>query len=462
MKTSDVIVIGSGQAGVPLATRLASAGKKVVLIERSRAGGTCINSGCTPTKTMMASAHAAHVARTAARLGVKTGPVTVDLEAVVRRKEELVTSWREGIVASLESVGDGLSFVSGHARFVGERTLEVAGDGGAERHRADTVVVNVGTRPAVPPIAGLAQVPWFDNRRLMELTELPGHLLVLGGGTIGCELGQMFRRFGAQVTIVESAPHLLAREDAEVSTSLEEVFRGEGIALELGSSVAGVGRTTSGGIALTLDGGRRLEGTHLLVATGRRPNTDDLGCEAGGLRTDERGFLPVDDHYATSAAGVYAVGDVTGGPQFTHVSWDDHRRLHDVLAGRTIEVRHPRLVPYAIFTDPQVAGVGLTEREARERGVAFELATMPFGNIARAAELDETAGVLRVLINPENEQLLGASIVGAEAGELIHIFVVLMQARASARAIVDAQAAHPTFAEGVQAAVMKLPRFALS
>ena len=270
----------------------------------------------------------------------------------------------------------------------------------------------------------------------------------------------MFRRFGSEVTIVDAAPHLLSREDPEISSALEGVFRGEGIGLELGAGTEKVSGET-GRIALRLAGGKELRGSHLLVAVGRRPNTDDLDCDKAGVKLDAKGFVAVDDDYQTSAKGIYAVGDVTGGPQFTHTSWDDHRLLFDILLGRGGRGRRGRFIPYTAFTDPQVAGVGLTEKEARERGVAYEAATIPFGSIARAREIDETAGVMKVIVDPKTERVLGASIVGAEAGELIHVFVALMQAGASARAIVDAEFVHPTFAEGVQSLVMKLERFAL-
>jgi pyruvate/2-oxoglutarate dehydrogenase complex dihydrolipoamide dehydrogenase (E3) component len=452
--TFDIIVIGSGQAGVPLATRLAGAGKRVLLAERGDLGGTCINTGCTPTKTMIASARAAHVARTSARLGVQARQVEVDLAAIVDRKDEIVRRWREGVGRRLQA--DRLTVARGHARFVGERKLEIGG----EVHDAPIIVINVGARPLVPPIDGLASVPWLDNATVMQLRELPSHLLVLGGGYVGCEFGQMFRRFGARVTILDHHQHLLAREDPEISSALEEAFRKEGIDLELGAKAARVsGRT--GEISVGLSSGKELRGSHLLIAAGRRPNTDDLGCEKAGVALDSKGFIVTDDEYRTSAPGIHAVGDVNGGPQFTHSSWDDHRLLFDILMERSRKGRRGRLVPYTVFTDPQVAGVGLTEKQARERGVAFEVATMPFGNIARAIEVDETAGVMKVLVDPKTERVLGAAIVGVEAGELIHIFVALMQAGASARAIVDAEFVHPTFAEGVQSLVMKLERFSL-
>lgn len=456
MKT-DVIVIGSGQAGVPLATRLAGRKKSVLLLERAALGGTCTNYGCTPTKTMVASARAAHVARTAGRLGVRVADVTVDLAAVVDRKEAIVRRWREGVERRLREAGERLSVVKGHARFVGPHEIEVNG----ERHAAETIIVNTGGRPVVPPISGLDTVPFLDNASLMELRELPAHLIVLGGGYIGCELGQAFRRFGSDVTIVDRNAHLLSREDPETSSALEDVFRSEGLRLELSSPVERV-RTEGGQLVVSAKGGKEIRGSHLLVAVGRRPNTDDLGCEAAGVKLDARGFVEVDDGYATSVAGVYAVGDVAGGgPQFTHTAWDDHRLLFDRLAGRSTRGRSDRLVPYTVFTDPQVAGVGATEHALRAGGTAYEVATMPFGEIARAIEIDELAGTMKIMIDPATEKVLGCRIVGVDAGELIHIFVALMQAGASVRAVVDAEAVHPTFAEGVQSLVMRLPRFAL-
>jgi pyruvate/2-oxoglutarate dehydrogenase complex dihydrolipoamide dehydrogenase (E3) component len=310
-------------------------------------------------------------------------------------------------------------------------------------------------------VRGLREVPWLDNRRLMELREVPSHLVVMGGGYVGCELAQAYRRFGAAVTMVEPGAHLLGHEDVEASDAIEGVFRDEGIALHLGTRVEEISGG-AGRVALRLSTGAVLEGSHLLVATGRRPNTDDLGCDAAGVALDARGFVSVDDHYRTSAPGVYAVGDCAGGPQFTHAAWDDHRLLFDVLAGRPGRGRKDRLVPYTAYTDPQVAGVGLTEREAREKGVSHEVATMPFAQVARAVETGEQAGVLKVLVDPATERIVGASIVGAEAGELIHVFAALMQAGATARAIVEMEAVHPSFAEGVQAVVMRLGRYALS
>lgn len=454
--TADVLVLGSGQAGVPLAVRLAAAGKKVVLFEREHLGGTCVNYGCTPTKTMVASARAAHVARTAGRLGVRVAGVEVDLAAVVDRKESIVAQWRAGVERRLAKAGERLQVVMAHARFVGPHEVEANG----RRHRAETVIINTGARPVVPPITGLDTVPFLDNARLMEVRELPAHLVVIGGGYIGCELGQMFRRFGSEVTVVDHNPHLLSREDADTSMALEEVFRDEGVHLELSAKVESV-RRDRGGVVVRLAGGKELRASHLLLAVGRRPNSDDIGCAAAGIELDERGYVKVDDGYVTSVPGVHAVGDVTGGPQFTHTSWDDHRILYDRLMGRGTRGRSGRVVPFTVFTDPQVAGVGATERELRAKGIPYESATMPFGDIARAMELDERAGTMKVMIDPDTEKVLGCRLVGAEVGELVHVFAVLMQAGASVRALVDVEAVHPTFAEGVQSLVMRLPRFAL-
>ena len=451
----DVIIIGTGQAAVPLARRLVDVGKRVALIERSDVGGTCVNTGCTPTKTLIASARAAHVARTASRLGVHARDVRIDLPAIVERRNAIVQRWREGAEKRIAALGDRGWLVRGSARFRDAHTIEVEG----AVLRAEAIVIDVGMRPSVPSIRGLAEVPHYDSTSVQQLTAAPEHLLILGGGYIGCELGQMFRRFGSRVTIFDSHPHLLAREDPDVAEALERVFRSEGIQLELGAKVERVA-ACGGGVTLGCAGGREVSGSHLLVAVGRTPNTDGLGCEAAGIRLDERGFVVVDDGYATSADGVYAVGDVTGGPAFTHAAWDDHRLLFDRLVGLPGRSRSERLVPYAVFTDPQVAGVGLSEREAKARGIAYEVATMSFGDIARAIEVDETAGTMKLLLDPTTQKILGVQLVGAEAGELIHVFVVLMQAGADARTMIDAEFVHPTFAEGLQSLVTRLPRFA--
>ena len=456
-RTADVIVIGSGQAGVPLATRFAAAGKRVIVVERGYPGGTCVNVGCTPTKTLVAAARAAHVARTAARFGVRVSDVSVDFPALMARKSAIVQRWRSGVERHLAAVPDKLELVHGQARFIGPQVIEVDG----QQYRSDSIVINVGARPAVPNIEGLNEVPHLDSSALLDIEQLPEHLLIVGAGYIACEMGQMFRRFGAEVTLVAPSSRLLPREDEVISEALAGVFRAEGIGLELGQHVTRVSRT-GGKVELQLAGRQQpLVGSHLLIATGRTPNTDQLGCAEGNIALDEQGYIVVDERYATSQPGVFAAGDCVPGPQFTHVSWDDHRVLFDILNGRPARARTDRIVPYTVFTDPQVAGVGLTEQAARERGLEVEVASMPFGSIARAIETDETAGVVKVVIDAKTELILGAFIVGVDAGELIHVFSMLMQSGGSARAIVDGEFVHPTFGEGLQSAVMTLPRYAL-
>jgi pyruvate/2-oxoglutarate dehydrogenase complex dihydrolipoamide dehydrogenase (E3) component len=451
---TDILIIGSGQAGVPLATRLVKDGKRVTLVERGQPGGTCVNTGCTPTKTLLASAHAAHGARTAARLGVHVRDVTVDFAEVIARKDRTVAQWRAGVKKRIEGAAPGLTFVKGHARFVAERTVEVNG----ERYQAAQVVIDVGGRPKAPSVKGLSDVPWLDNHRLMDLRTLPSHLVVLGGGYVGCEFAQMFLRFGSKVTLVHQGEPLLLNEDRDISDALETALQEEGMTRVGNAQVTSASKTETG-VQLQLADGRKVEGSHLLVATGRQPNTDDLGCEVAGISLDPHGAIRIDEHYRTSAPGVFAVGDCTPEPKFTHVAWDDFRLLLEILRGKPSRDRTQRLIPYTLFTEPQLASVGLKEHEAVAKGIPHEVARYPFSSVARAIENDLRPGLIKVLVDPNTEHLLGASIVGAEAGELLHVFFALMQAKASARNLVDMQCIHPTYAEGLQSTLMTLPRF---
>lgn len=453
----DVLIIGSGQAGAPLSWRLARTGRSVALVERAELGGTCVNTGCTPTKTFIASAAAAHAARRASLLGVDTGQVEVDMSRVGARIREVVEQWRSGVASNIEDAGEGLRLVRGHARFTGPRTVEVED----RAFRAETVIVNTGARPRIPDVPGLAATPFLTNRTALGLQEVPDHLVVLGGGFVGCELGQAFYRLGSQVTLLQSGSQLLPREDEDVAGALQKALEGEGIDIRLERRVIETGEGGDG-VVVVAEGGGPVTGSHLLVAAGRIPNTDDLGAEAGGIELDADGYVRVDERYRTSAEGVYAVGDCTGGPQFTHTSWDDHRILFDLLTGSTERRRDGRLVPSSTFTDPQLARVGLSEREARKAGKEVEVATLPFSRIARAYETGRTAGLVKVLVDPESERILGAAIVGAEAAELVTVFQMLMEADAPATVLVDAQMIHPAFVEGLQSAVMSLDRYALS
>ncbi len=448
----DAIVIGSGQGGGPLAGALAKAGWKTALVERKHVGGSCVNEGCTPTKTMVASARVAYLARRGADYGVATGPVSVDLAVVRRRMRDMVESFRGGSRRRLEQT-EGLDLLMGTARFTGPKTIEVAlVEGGTRTLSAPTIVVNTGTRPRVPDLPGLSDVPFLDSTSVMELEEVPAHLLVIGGGYVGLEFGQMFRRFGSEVTIVQRAGQLVPHEDTDVADALREILVEDGIEVLLEAEATGVQRSEDGEIALSTSfpgGERTLRGSHLLLAAGRVPNTDNLGLERAGIEPDERGFIPVNERLETAVSGIYALGDVKGGPAFTHISYDDYRILKTNLlqgGGGTVA---GRLVPYTVFTDPQLGRVGLTEREAREQGRPYRVAKIPMSWVARALETDETRGLMKALVDAESGEIIGAAILGVEGGEVMAAVQMAMMGGVPYTAIRDGVFAHPTVAESL-------------
>ena len=447
----DAIVIGSGQAGGPLAQALANSGRRTALVEREHVGGTCVNEGCTPTKTMVQSAKVAYLARRAADYGVDVGPVSINMEKVRRRKRDIVDSFRGGSERRIERT-EGLDLIRGDARFTGPKELEVSlSGGGARRLTADAVFINVGCRPAELPIDGLAGVPHLDSTSVMELDEVPNHLLVLGGGYVGLEFAQMFRRFGSEVTVVQRGGRLLPREDPDVADEVAKILgEEEGLEVLLRADALAV-ETAGGGLRLTVrtpEGERKLSGSHLLVAAGRPPNTDTLNLPAAGVETDGRGFVKIDEKLETSAPGVYALGDVKGGPAFTHVSYDDFRVIKTNLDGGDASIAD-RLVPYAVFIDPQLGRVGLSEAEAREKGIDFRVAKMPMTYVARALEVDETRGFMKVLVDPGTGQILGCAILGIEGGETMSLLQVAMMGKLPYTAIRDGIFAHPTLAESL-------------
>lgn len=448
----DAIVIGSGQGGGPLAGKLAESGRRIALVEREHVGGTCVNEGCTPTKTMIASARAAHLARRAADYGVHTGDgkVRVDLAHVRQRKRDIVQSFRQGSENSLARL-DNLDLLMGTGRFTAPHAIQVDRDDGISRTvTAPTIVLNVGARPAVPPIDGLDAVPYLTNASLMELAEVPDHLLVLGGGYVGVEFGQMFRRFGSEVTIVQRGPQLLPHEDIDIADELAGILRDEGIDVWLDANADAAEATGKGvRLAATVDGETRsVEGSHLLVATGRRPNTDDLGLEHAGIEPDPRGFIPVDDRLRTRVDDIYALGDVTGGPAFTHTSYDDHRILaSDLLGDGSYPGRSERVLAYTVYSDPQLGRVGLTERQARDAGYDVDVTTLPMSSVARALETDETRGLMKAVVDAKTGQVLGAAVLGPEGGELAAALQIAMLGKLPYTALRDAPLAHPTYAE---------------
>ena len=448
----DAVVIGAGQGGSPLAGVLAGAGRKTAIIEREHVGGTCINEGCTPTKTMVASARVAYLDRRSADYGVQNGPVNVDMVEVRRRKRDIVETFRGGGEQRIENT-ENLDLIPGEARFTGPKELEVRLDGGETvRVSAENVFINVGARPGGVPVDGLDDVPTLDSTTIMELDEVPERLLVLGGGYVGLEFAQMFRRFGSEVAVVQRGPQLLAREDADIAEAVAEILREDGVEVLLGTEAQSVRQDESGGIELTVngpDGERALSGSDLLVAAGRPPNTDTLNLEASGVETDGRGFVKVNERLETSVPGVYALGDVKGGPAFTHVSYNDYQVIEANLLNAGDATITDRLVPYTVFMDPQLGRVGLSEAEARGQGRDVRVASMPMAHVARALEMDESRGMMKAVVDGETDEILGCAVLGIEGGEIMAMIQIAMMGNLPYSALRDGMFAHPTLAESL-------------
>lgn len=446
----DAIVIGAGQAGGPLSTALANAGWKTAIIERAHVGGTCINEGCTPTKTMVASARVAYLTRRGADYGVHTGPITIDMTKVRQRKRDIVDSFRNGSQSRIEST-KGVDLLMGEAHFTGPKTIEVVLNNGEHRHlTAATIFINAGARPAKPSLAGIENIPTLDSTSIMELDEVPEHLLIIGGGYIGLEFGQMFRRFGSQVTVIQRGAKLLAREDVDVADEVAKILQEDGVEVLLETRPLRVEQSADGTIQLTVQtpsGERTLAGSHLLLAAGRVPNTDWLNLDAAGLPTDKRGFIQVNERLETSVPGIYALGDIKGGPAFTHISYDDFRIIRTNLIEHGNATIHNRLVPYTVFIDPQLGRVGLTESEAREQNLSIKVAKMPMNYVARALELDESRGFMKAIVDASTNQILGCAILGIEGGEMMAMLQMAMMGNIPYTVLRDAVFAHPTLAE---------------
>ena len=445
MPNYDAIVIGTGQSGPALARRLVAAGQKVAIIERKFFGGTCINTGCTPTKTLVASAYAAFLARRAGDYGVTIGgPVGVDMQAVKARKDAIAGASRQGVERSLKTL-KGCAVYEGHARFVGSKRVAVNGIELA----ADRVFINVGGRASIPPISGLDQVPYFTNSSMMDIDFLPPHLIILGGSYIGLEFAQVYRRFGSEVTVIELVPRLIAREDDDVSRAVAEFLEEEGIDVRVDSKVVGVERQGNS-IAVKVESAGKIKqvvGTHMLVAIGRRPNTDDLGLDKAGIATDSHGYIQVDDQLRTNVPGIWAMGDCNGRGAFTHTSWNDFEIVAANILDNEQRRVSDRITAYALYTDPPLGRAGMTEAEVRKSGKPALISTIAMEDVSRAYEKGETKGFMKILVDRDSKEILGASLLGLAGDEVIHCIIDLMYAKAPYTVMQRAMHIHPTVSE---------------
>jgi pyruvate/2-oxoglutarate dehydrogenase complex dihydrolipoamide dehydrogenase (E3) component len=445
MTDYDAIVIGTGQAGPSLARRLADSGQKVAVIERNRFGGTCVNTGCTPTKTMVASAYAMHMARRGADYGFTgAGEIKADMKRVKARKDKIVASHSHGVERSLKNRKN-CTVYEGHGRFVGPHEVTV----GSETLRSDRIFLDVGGRAAIPKISGLDGIPYLTNSMMMDVDFLPRHLLVLGGSYIGLEFGQMFRRFGSEVTIVEVGPRLISREDDEVSEAVAAFLGREGITVHTNANCLSLSKRGDDIVmALDCDGAsREVVGSHLLIATGRKPNTDDLGLDRAGVKVNDRGYIEVDDELRTNVPGIWALGDCNGRGAFTHTSYNDFEIVAaNLLDGGKRKVSD-RITAYALYTDPPLGRAGMTEAEVRRRGRPALVTSLDMENVARAAEKGETEGFMKLLVDAESKQILGASFLGTSGDEAIHCILDVMYAKAPYPVLQHAVHIHPTVSE---------------
>ena len=441
----DAIIIGTGQSGPALAGRLDAQGLRTAIVERGLVGGTCVNVGCTPTKTLVGSARAAYMAREAERFGVKiSGEIAVDMAAVKARKDEIAGASNQGVTRWLEGM-DNVDLIRGHARFTGPRQVEIDG----ETIEADKIFINTGARARVPDWDGLDEVPFLTNSSIMDVDFLPRHLVIVGGSYIGLEFAQMYRRFGSEVTVVDRNERIIGKDDADVSDAIREILEGEGVRFRLNADCLGAAKTDSG-VAVRVNceqDSSDVTGSHLLLAVGRIPNTDDLGLDAAGIDTDKRGYIEVDDRLRTSVPGIWAIGDVNGRGAFTHTSYNDHEIVAANLFDDDPRKVSDRILCYGLFIDPPLGRIGMTEKEVRESGRRALIGKLDMTGVSRAREFGETRGFIKILVDADSEEILGASILGLSGDEVVHCLLDIMYARKPYTVISRAVHIHPTVAE---------------
>lgn len=448
----DAIIIGTGQAGKPLALSLADAEWKVAIIERDLVGGSCINVGCSPTKAMVSSARVAHLARRAGDYGVNISDLNIDMKVIKAKKQKIVESFRGGNIKRLEAHKN-IDLIMGEAKFSGKNSVEidlVTGD--KLQLSSEKIFINVGCRPGVPSIPGINDIPFLNSSAIMELEEVPEHLLVLGGGYIGLEFGQMFRRFGSKVTIIHRGTQLLTREDTDVAEEVTNILQKEGIEVILNAESTKVNQSDESNIVLTYKSDsteKSVSGTHLLVATGRVPNSDSLNLNSAGVETTDRGYITANDKLETNVPGIYSLGDVKGGPQFTHISYDDFRIIRTNLLEGGNASTAGRIVPYVVFIDPQLGRIGMTEKEVEKGNYNYKVAKIPMKYVARALETDETSGFMKALVDLDTKQILGGAILGVEGGEVMSVLQVAMMGKLPYTELKEGIFAHPTYSESL-------------
>ncbi len=460
MKHYDAVIIGCGQGGAPLAKKLAGHGWKTALVEKMYVGGTCVNAGCTPTKTMISSAKTAYTVMQAENYGVQTTGYEINIQTILARKNKVVESFRKGLQEGLERT-ENLELIFGAASFIGDKTLKVClNDGEGEEVSADKIFIDVGTRANIPDIEGLNDAGYLTSTTLMELQQVPEHLLIIGGGYIGLEFGQMYRRFGSKVSIVEHNQRFLSGEDEDIAQEIRQMLEAEEIEIVINAQVKRVKKNLET-ITATVKVGKEdkeVSCTHILLSAGRTPNTDLLNLEAAGIKTNERGYIVANDKLETTAKGVYVIGDVKGGPEFTHIAYNDHIILYNNLVCGKDESIKDRLVPYTMFTDPQLGRVGITEQQAREKGLNIRVAKLPMANVARAVETGDTRGLMKAVVDAESGTIWGVAVVGQEGGEVMSVLQMAMAGGIKWQQIKDMVFAHPLYAESLNNLFMQLEK----